>query len=299
MKKSIKITSLILVLVMAVACLAACGNASTSAGKTDATTGDNTNKSTVKTINIPLTDELYAFGVSKDDQDLIKSVNSFISKIKKDGTFEAILDKYFKGGKPEGVTSAAEDTSKDQLVVATNAEFAPFEYLDGDTFYGVDMEIAKLLAKELGKELVIKNVDFEAVCQTVGSGYADIAMAGLTINEDRKEFVTFSDSYYTASQYIIAPANNTTFDNCKTAADVEKLLSGMNNSIKIGVQTGTTAEYYVEGDESWGFAGFKVTCKGYNSGALAVQDLINGNIQYVIIDQAPAESIVASVNAVN
>ena len=85
---------------------------------------------------------------------------------------------------------------QDQLVVATNASFEPFEYVDGDSYKGIDMELASLLAQELGKELVIENMDFDAVCLSVGQHKCDIAMAGLTINEEREEYVTFSDPYY-------------------------------------------------------------------------------------------------------
>ena len=159
------------------------------------------------------------------------------------------------------------------------------------------MELAKLLADKLGKELVIKNVEFEAVLQQVDAGYADMAMAGLTVNEARKEFVNFSESYYTASQVIIAKEDDTTFDECKTAADVEAILKTLDKSTVIGVQTGTTGEYYVKGDADWGFDGFNVTCTGYASGALAVQDMLNGNIKYVVIDQAPALYITDSYNA--
>lgn len=281
MKKITKIFALVLAVVLMVTAFAACGGAS--------------NK--VKCINVPLTDELYAFGVSKDDPDLLKSVNEFVAQIKEDGTLDAVINKYFGDGEKTPIISAAEDKNKDQLVVATNAAFAPFEYKDGEAYYGIDMELAKLLADKLGKELVIKNVEFEAVLQQVDAGYADMAMAGLTVNEARKEFVNFSESYYTASQVIIAKEDDTTFDECKTAADVEAILKTLDKSTVIGVQTGTTGEYYVKGDADWGFDGFNVTCTGYASGALAVQDMLNGNIKYVVIDQAPALYITDSYNA--
>lgn len=279
MKKALRFLSAIL----AIATLLVCASCGSSAS--------------VKVIDIALTDELYAFGVAKDDADLLASVNSLIKDIKADGTFENILNKYFGDGQPTAVVSAAEDTSKNQLVVATNAAFAPFEYLEGDSYYGIDMEIMKLLADKLGKELVIKNVDFDAVCTTVDNGYADIAAAGLTINETRTKFVNFSDSYYTASQMLIVNSDDTTFDNCKTAEEVTAILNSFGSDVKIGVQTGTTGEYFVKGDEEWGFDGFKVTCTGYSNGAMAVQDLINGNINYVMIDEAPAKTIVESFNS--
>ena len=194
------------------------------------------------------------------------------------------------------MTSATLDESKDQLVVATNAGFEPFEYMDGDKYVGIDMEIADLLAKELGVELVINNMDFDAVCLSVGQHKCDIAMAGLTVKPDREEYVTFSKSYYNASQKLIVKADDTTFDACKTKEDVEAILSAMDSSKKIGVQNGTTGQFYVQGDADWGFAGFPVTCTGYKNGSLAVQDIINGNIDYVVIDSAPAAAITAAFN---
>ncbi|MBR6786039.1 MAG: transporter substrate-binding domain-containing protein, partial [Clostridia bacterium] len=168
-------------------------------------------------------------------------------------------------------------------------------------YYGIDMEIAAALAEYLGKELVIQNMKFEAVCLSVGQHQCDIAMAGLTIQEDRKEHVTFSDSYYTASQKLIVAGDNTEFDSCKTKEDVEAILNSYNKDVKIGVQTGTTGQFYVEGDSSWDppFPGFPVICTPYDNGSLAVQDLINGGLKGVIIDSAPAKCITDSINAVN
>ena len=161
------------------------------------------------------------------------------------------------------------------------------------------MEIADLLAKELGLELVIKDMAFESVCAEVQLGHCDIAMAGLTINEARKELVNFSNPYYDAYQHIIVPAGNNEFDGCQTAADVENILKAKDKSCIIGVQEGTTGHKYVDGDEDWGFEGYKnLTCKGFRNGSMAVTDMLNGSIDYVIIDSAPAERIVESINAV-
>ena len=252
----------------------------------------------VKIININLTEEQYAFGVDKNQPELLEKVNAFIDRIMEDGTFDEICNKYFGDGEPTAVKSAKEDTSKDQLVVATNAAFAPFEYMEGDSYYGIDMEIASLLAEELGQELVIKNMKFESVCLSVGEHTCDIAMAGLTINETRKESVNFSKSYYNAYQKLIVKADDTTFDECKTAEDVNKILNEGDGSKKVGYQNGTTGNFYVVGDAEWGFEALNVQGKGYDNGALAVQDIVNGNIDYVIIDADPAERIVNSINGV-
>ena len=205
---------------------------------------------------------------------------------------------YFGGGTPEAVKSAALDESKDQLVVATNAAFEPFEYMKGDDYYGIDMEIAACVAKKLGKELVIQNMDFDAVCLSVGQHKCDIAMAGLTISEDRKEYVNFSDAYYEASQRLIVKGTDTTFDACKSADDVKAILDSLTEDKKIGCQQGTTGNSFIEGSEDLGFPGLKAKAVAYKSGSLAVQDLINGGVDYVIIDSAPAASIAKAINDV-
>ena len=282
-----KIFALAMVVVTAMTALVACGDDEGSKAKT------------AKVIDIELTQEEYAFGVDKDQPELLEKTNEFIKKIKDDGTFEKICNKYFGDGTPEGVKSAELDDSKDQLVVATNASFEPFEYKKGDTYYGIDMEIAKALADYLGKELVISNMDFDAVCLSVGQHKADIAMAGLTIKEDRKEHVNFSDAYYSASQKIIVTSDSNEFDSCETAEDVEAILNKKDSKVKVGVQNGTTGQFYAKGDEEWGFDGFKMTVTGYKNGSLAVQDLLNGSLDYVIIDSAPATCITEALNAQN
>ena len=260
--------------------------------------GGNNEKVTAKVIDIDLTNEEYAFGVDKEQPELLDEVNDFIASIKEDGTLDEICNKYFSDGEPEAVKSAKLDTTKDQLVVATNAAFEPFEYTKGEDYYGIDMEIASLLAEKLGKELVIENMDFDAVCLSVSQQKCDIAMAGLTINEEREKYVTFTDSYYSASQRLIVPSNDTAFDDCKSADDVAAKLAELKESDKIGVQQGTTGQYDVEGSEEWDFPGLPAKCVTYKSGSLAVQDMLNGNINYVIIDAAPASAITTAINEV-
>ena len=251
----------------------------------------------VKLIDIQLSSEEYAFGVDKNQPELLADTNAFIEKILKDGTFEAICNKYLGDGTPEGVTSAEPDAEKDQLVVATNAEFAPFEYKEGDLYYGIDMEVAALLAKELGKELVIKNMDFEAVCLEVGTNKCDIAMAALSINPEREKTVTFTAPYYKSAQKIIVLEDDTRFDECKTADDIVKVLDAVAEGTKIGAQTGTTGALYIEGSEAFGFPGIKnAKAVTYDSAALATQDLVNGNVDFVIVDADPAVSIVEAIN---
>lgn len=290
MKMAKKVLAVVLAALIAVAVFAGC---SKDEKKPEAPAAEK-----VKVIDIDLSDEVYALGVNKDDADLLAKANEFIDKILKDGTFDEICTHYFGDGEPVGVTSAAEDPSKDQLVVATNAEFEPFEYKKGDQFYGIDMEVVKALADSLGKELVIKDMKFDAVVLSVQQGKADIAAAGLTVTDDRAAQVNFTNSYYKASQRIVVKGDDTTFDACQTKADVDKILNTLDASAKIGGQNGTTGQYYVEGSEDFGFEKLPATFVGYDNGSLAVQDLINGGVKYVIIDAAPASAITTAINSV-
>ena len=288
-----KLLAAVLTAALTVGMLAGCGGSDNSDSKSGS---DTSTAKTAKVIDVDLTNEEYAFGIDKTQPELLEQVNAFIAKIQEDGTLDEIFDKYFGGGEPTPVKSAALDESKDQLVVATNAAFEPFEYMQGENYVGIDMEIASMLAEELGQELVIQNMDFDAVCLSVGQQKCDIAMAGLTVSEERKEYVTFSDTYYQASQRLIVPSDDTTFDDMTDADSIAAALAELDSSVKIGVQQGTTGNSYVEGSEDLGFPGLEATCQTYKSGSLAVQDMLNGNIDYVIIDAAPAAAITEAIN---
>lgn len=296
MKLTKKISAVVLaVLMIVVAVFAGCSSKGGNDKKADEPA---TSAAKVKVVDIELSSEEYAFGVDKKQPELKEKCNELLKEMKSSGELEEISNHFFGDGEPVAVTSAKQDNSKDQLVVATNAEFAPFEYKEGDKFYGIDMEIAKLLADKLGKELVIVDMAFDAVLLSVQQQKADIGMAGLTVTEERAKQVDFSDPYYNAAQKIICKADDKTFDNCKTKEDVDKILQGFDKSVLIGGQNGTTGQYYVEGSSDFGFTKLNATWKGYANGSLAVQDLINGGINYVIIDAAPATAITNAINSV-
>ena len=254
----------------------------------------------VKTIEVKLTEEEYAFVTKKTNTALVEDFNEFFTAFKADGKFAAIVAKYFEGaGEKVGydVTTTDVENTEGKFVVATNCPFEPFEYIGDDgKIYGVDIEIAAAYAQAKNLELVIKNIDFNAIFTQVDAGYADIGMAGITASEDRKALYGFTQEYYEASQKLIVAADNTDFDNCKTAADVEAVLASLTGK-KVGYQNGTTGSMYVNGDEDWGFAGFaNLEGQGYTTAQIAVTDLINGNIYAVIVDEAPANAIVKAVN---
>lgn len=174
----------------------------------------------IKVIDVELTEEVYAFGVDKANNDLLTSINAILAG--KQTEIKAIVDKYATGEGIVGIKSATKDlNNKDgQLVVATNAAFNPFEYKEGDKFYGIDIEIMKLVADELNMELVIEDMDFDAVVMSVGKNGIDVAAAALTVNDTRKESVNFTTTYYDAAQVLVVLDNETAFDSCKTADDV-------------------------------------------------------------------------------
>ena len=141
---------------------------------------------------------------------------------------DAIKEKYMNGEEDKyvGVTSGTKDGSKaaEQLVVATNAEFAPWEYKEGNQFYGIDMEIAKLFADELGLELVIDDMEFDAVVGAVGKQNVDIAMSGITITTERLGVINFSEPYYTESIVCVVKADNTELDSAGTVVDILNII---------------------------------------------------------------------------
>ncbi|MBQ9543892.1 MAG: transporter substrate-binding domain-containing protein, partial [Clostridia bacterium] len=143
-------------------------------------------------------------------------------------------------------------------------------------------------AKKLGRELYINNMEFNSVVLEVGKENAvcDVAAAALTVDDTRKQTLDFSDTYYKASQMVIVKEADTTFDSCKTAEDVEKVLKGFDKSKRAGVQSGTTGQDYCEDTE-----GFSFTTNPYKNASLAVQDLVNGNLDFVIVDEGPAKII--------
>lgn len=174
-----------------------------------------------------------------------------------------------------------------KLIVSTNAEFPPFEYLDGSEFEGIDMDIINEYGKFINAKVEIKNMDFDAALLSVSTQKVDLSIAAITKNAKREETLSFSNSYYTANQVIVVNENSV-YSNITNKDEVLSLLS--QNKAKIGCQRGTTGQYYIEGSADWDFDGISNTeCKTYDNGALAITDLKKGNINAVIIDEAPAQ----------
>lgn len=179
-------------------------------------------------------------------------------------------------GSKKEETESKEESGKesDTLVMATNAEFPPYEYYEGDEVVGIDAEIAQAIAEELGMTLKIEDMAFDSIIPAVTSGKADFGAAGMTVTEDRKKNVDFTDTYAKATQVIIV----------KEDSDIAGPddLTGK----KIGVQLGTTGDIYAGDIED-------AEVEQYNKGFEAVQALTQGKIDAVVIDGEPAKEFVA------
>ena len=164
------------------------------------------------------------------------------------------------------------------LHMATNAAFPPYEMIsDNDGFEGIDVEIATEIARKLGLELVVDDMEFGSVITSVQSGKSDIAMAGLTVTEERKQNVDFTTSYATGIQVIIVPEDS----DILTVDDLA-------NDKMIGVQDGTTGYIYCSDD----YGEDHIT--SYTNGAMAIEALKGGKVDAVVIDNEPARAFVAA-----
>lgn len=170
------------------------------------------------------------------------------------------------------------------LVMATNASFPPYEFKEGENFAGIDVDIAGLIAEKLGLKLEIQDVEFGSIIGGVQTGKFDIGMAGMTVTEERKQSVNFTSTYAKGIQSVIVKADS----GIKTLDDLKA-----DGSMKYGVQQDTTGDIYASDTEENGGYG-EANVIRYKTGNDAVQALVAGKVQAVIIDNEPAKSYVAS-----
>ncbi len=184
------------------------------------------------------------------------------------------------------VLTGCGEKKKDKLTMATNAEFPPYEYKeDGKTVIGIDAEIAQAIADKLGMELEIVDIKFDSIIAGVQTGKYDMGMAGLTVTEERKKSVDFSDSYATGIQAIIVKEDS-------KITSIDDILD-KDAEYKVGVQLSTTGDIYITGDfEDAGKSKDLIT--EFQTGNDAVAALSAGKIDAVIIDNEPAKSYVAA-----
>ena len=187
------------------------------------------------------------------------------------------------GSEDTGTEAPAFTTVEEgKLHMSTNAAFPPYEMTtDAGGFEGIDVEVAQAIAEKLGLELVVDDMGFDAALTAVQTGQSDIAMAGITVTEDRQQVMDFSDSYATGIQVVIVKEDSP----IATVAD-------LSNAQMIGCQKATTGYIYCsDTPENGGYGEDHVTA--YETGALAVMALVNGQVDAVVIDNEPAKSFVA------
>lgn len=267
MKKISKILAALLAMTLLFA-LSACGSS----------------KGELKILDTEYAVEEYAICFAKDNEELLDKVNAALAELKEEGVLDKVIDKYISGAEHD-LTFQQDAEGKPELRMGTNAEFPPYEYREGDEIVGIDAEIAAAIADKLDMKLVIEDMAFDSIIAAVQSGKVDMGMAGMTVNEDRLQSVNFSTSYATGVQVVIVLEGSpiTTVD--------DLFAEGANYSI--GVQTGTTGDLYSTCDiEDEGLG----TVERYNKGADAVQALVSGKIDCVIIDNEPAKAFVEAYN---
>ncbi len=175
-------------------------------------------------------------------------------------------------------TAGIQTASKGKLIMCTNAEFPPYEFHDANEIVGIDVEICRAVAEKLGLELEIEDIAFDAIIPEIASGKADLGAAGMTVTEDRKQNVDFSDTYAHATQVIILKEDS-------AVAGPEDLSGKI-----IGVQQGTTGDIYVTDDFG------EDAVERYAKGMEAVQALSQGKVDAVIIDGETAKQYLREIS---
>ncbi len=260
-----KIITMILALAMVLS-LAACGGSG---------------KATLKILDTEYAVEDYAICIAKENTELLEKVNTALATITENGTAQKIVDKYISGTAHD-LTFQADAEGKPELHMATNAFFPPYEYYENEKIVGIDAEMAAAIADELGMKLVIDDMEFDAIITAVSTGKADMGMAGMTVTEERLQSINFSNTYATGIQSVIVTEGS-------KITSVDDLFAEGAKYI-VGVQQGTTGDIYAEGD----FGTERVS--KFNKGNDAVQALITGKVDCVIIDNEPAKAFVAANN---
>ena len=238
-------------------------------------------KTALKILDTEYVEEDYAICVAKDNDEFLGDINAALAELKEEGVTDKIVAKYISGIEND-LSFQQNVEGKPELHMATNAQFPPYEYYEGDKIVGIDAEMAAAIADKLDMKLVIDDKDFDAIITAVQSGKADMGMAGMTVTEDRLQSINFSDSYATGKQVVIVPEESKITSIDDLFADGAKYL--------IGTQKGTTGDIYCEGD----FGADRVM--KYASGNEAVQALLAGKVDCVIIDNEPAKAYVEANN---
>ena len=174
-------------------------------------------------------------------------------------------------------SDSASAKNDDKIYVGTEAGFAPYEYMSGDQVVGVDMDIAQAIADALGKELVIKNMDFDGALNAVQQGQVDFVAAGVSVDEERQKVMDFSHNYVDSSDVVIV---NASADTVKTNEDIADK--------SVGVQQGNIADIWMTNNYP------DAQVKRYTKFVQAAEDLKNNKIDAIVMDLYPAQELVAT-----
>ncbi len=271
MKKFVKVIALLMSLVFVVSAFAGCGS----------------KKANLVILDTEYITEDYAIAVGKTNNQLLDDINNALVALKEDGTVKKIQDKYILGVEHDLVFQQNVD-GKEEIKMGTNAEFPPYEFKEGNDIVGIDAEIAAAIADKLGKKLVIEDMAFDGLIPALEAGRIQFIMAGLTVTEDRKKSVNFTESYATGVQVVIVKEGS----EIKSSEDL--FAPKADGSLwKVGVQQGTTGDLYATWDLAEPEEGKPTaTVERYSKGADAVQALIADKVDCVIIDNEPAKEFV-------
>lgn len=279
MKKFAKILAILTVISLIATSFCACGGAE---NKTD-------KDAKLAILDTEYITEDYAIAVAKEDTQLLADINAALKTLTENGTVKKIQDKYISGVE-HNLVFQQDAEGKEVIKMGTNAEFPPYEFKEGDEIIGIDAEIAAAIADTLGKKLVIEDMLFDATIPALVAGKIDFIMAGLTVTDERKQSVNFTDPYATGVQVVIVKEGSEI-----TSAEDLFAPKADGSLWKVGVQQGTTGDLYT----TWDLEDIDVPTaqiERYNKGADAVQALVAGKVDCVVIDNEPAKEFVAVNN---
>ncbi len=169
---------------------------------------------------------------------------------------------------------------KEDLIIATEAGFAPYEYMKGDQIVGVDIDIAQAIADDMGRNLVIQNMDFDAALLAVQQGMVDFAIAGISVNEEREEAMDFSDRYVDSTEVVVVNKENPMVEAPTSEALKDKI---------VAVQQGNIADIWVSNPDN----AEPAEVVRYTKFAMAAEDLKNDKVDCIIMDELPAQDLVS------
>ena len=229
---------------------------------------------TLKILDDPFAEEEYAIAYKKGNDELGQKLDDALTKLKEDGTLDEIVSHWIGDNADQKSYTPDDSVERDgTLVMATNAEFPPYESVDGDTIVGVDVDMMQAVCDEIGMELKVENMEFDSLIVALQNGQVDAVIAGMTVTDERAEAVDFSTPYYTATQVMVV----------KDGSDITKA-SDMEGK-KICVIQGYTGETCVK-DLGYDYEAFK-------KGTEAIMELVNDKCDVVVIDSATAQKYVA------